>query len=192
MYKRYRASLLALYHKWNAIALVSTKEIDLKRQTKHNQKFLLFHSVRFIVRSSNLKMRSWPNSRLLVLLPSVDPSVLFEHEDAPLQEGVTRVTPLHDLAALADPFDCSTHEHQLILAKNSLLSTAPTTLYRTWAERFCTIHATGIMGPTSTLSSSHWMKVRIKGLLGVDTVDVYHSGCSREGQIPSGLACHEC
>jgi hypothetical protein len=80
-----------------------------KRQSKYHQKFLLFHSLRFLARSDS-DMLSWPNSPLLVLLQFVDPNVLFG-------QGVTRVTPLIQLADLADPFDYSTHESQLILAK---------------------------------------------------------------------------
>jgi hypothetical protein len=38
-----------------------------KRQTKLNQKFLLFHSLEFLVRASKSEMRSWPNSPVLVL-----------------------------------------------------------------------------------------------------------------------------
>jgi ankyrin repeat protein len=45
-----------------------------------------------------------------VLLQFVDPSALFGNED-------TSLTPLHRLAYLADPIDYSTHENQLILAK---------------------------------------------------------------------------
>jgi hypothetical protein len=63
-----------------------------------------------LVRSSDLEMLSRPNSPLLVMLQFVDPSVLFEHEES-------RESPLHDLPDLADPFDYSTHENQLILAK---------------------------------------------------------------------------
>jgi hypothetical protein len=51
------------------------------------------------------------------MLQFVDPNVLTGDEDAPLREGEERVTPLHMLADLADPFDYSTHENQLILAK---------------------------------------------------------------------------
>jgi hypothetical protein len=87
-----------------------------KLQTKHSQKFLLFHSLRFLV-SSNLKMLSWPNSPLLVLLQFVDPNVLFGDENVPLEEDEARNTPLHPVADLADPFDYATHEKQLILAK---------------------------------------------------------------------------
>jgi hypothetical protein len=54
-------------------------------------------------------MLSWPNSPLLVLLQFVDPNVLIGDEE-------TRVTLLHTLADLADPFDYSTHENQVILA----------------------------------------------------------------------------
>jgi hypothetical protein len=89
----------------------------VKRQNKNNRKFLLLHSLHFLVRSSDSDMLSWPNSPLLVLLKFVDPNVLTGDEDAPLQEGETRVTLLRVLAYLADPFDYSTHENQLILAK---------------------------------------------------------------------------
>jgi hypothetical protein len=57
------------------------------------------------------------NRPLLVLLQCVDPNVLSGDEDAPLQQGETRFTPLHHSADLADPSDYSTHENQLILAK---------------------------------------------------------------------------
>jgi hypothetical protein len=81
-----------------------------KRQTKYNQKCLLFHSLH-ILAGSDSEMLSWPNSPLLVLLQFVDPNVLsgLEHQK--------RVTPLHLLTDLADPSDYSTHENQLILAK---------------------------------------------------------------------------
>jgi hypothetical protein len=87
-----------------------------ERQTKHNQKFLLFHSLQFLVQS-DLEMLSWPNSPLLVLLQFFDPNVLSGDEDEPLQEGESRRTPLHVLADLADPSDYTTHENQLILAE---------------------------------------------------------------------------
>jgi hypothetical protein len=79
-------------------------------QTKLNQKFMLFHSLYFLFRSSSSEMLSWPNSPLLVLLQFVDPSVLFGTEKGSM-------TPLHHLASLADPSDYSTHVNQLILAK---------------------------------------------------------------------------
>jgi hypothetical protein len=88
-----------------------------KRQNKDSQEFLLFHSLEVLARSSNSDMLSWPNSPLLVMLQLVDPNVLSGTEDAPLEEGATRLTLLHHLADLADPFDYSTHENQLILAK---------------------------------------------------------------------------
>jgi hypothetical protein len=87
-----------------------------KRQTKRNQKILLFHSLFFLIHSDS-EMLSWPNSPLLVMLQFVKPNVLSGHEDEPLQEGEMRVTPLHLLADLADPSDYATHENQLILAK---------------------------------------------------------------------------
>jgi hypothetical protein len=87
-----------------------------KRQTKHNQKFMLFHSLYLLIRSDS-EMLSWPNSPLLVMLHFVDPNVMSGNEPEPLQEGVSGQTPLHDLADLADPSDYSTHENQLILTK---------------------------------------------------------------------------
>jgi hypothetical protein len=87
-----------------------------KRQTKHNQKFLLFHSFYILLRSDS-EMLSWPNSPLLVLLQFVDPDVLMGDEDKPLREDETRETPLHHVVDMADPFDYSTHVNQLILAK---------------------------------------------------------------------------
>jgi hypothetical protein len=87
-----------------------------KRQPKYNQRVLLLHSLYVLARSDS-EMLSWPNSSLLVLLEFVDPNELSGDEDAPLQEGETRVSPLNYLAVLADPFDYSTHENQLILAK---------------------------------------------------------------------------
>jgi hypothetical protein len=87
-----------------------------KRQTKGNQNFLLYHGLHLLVRSDS-KMLSWPNSPLLVLLQFVNPKVLSGDEDAQLQEGAKRYTALHMLVELADPFQYSTHENQLILAK---------------------------------------------------------------------------
>jgi hypothetical protein len=98
------------------------KEIA-ERQTKNNQKFLLFRSLPFIIRTSDSEMLSWPNSPLLVMLEFVDPNVLTGDDDTPL-----RVTSLHQLPELADPSVYSTHENQLILTKqqNSLLNTVST------------------------------------------------------------------
>jgi hypothetical protein len=87
-----------------------------KRQAKYRQKFLLFHSLQFLIRSDT-KMLSWPNSPLLVMLQFVDPNVLTGDVHIPLPEVEERVTPLHFVSNLADPFDYSTHENQLILAK---------------------------------------------------------------------------
>jgi hypothetical protein len=78
-----------------------------KRQTKRNQKFLLDYTLDVLVHS-DLKMLSWPNSPLLVMLQFINPNVVFSRE--------TGFPPLHQLAALADPQDYSTHEKQLILA----------------------------------------------------------------------------
>jgi hypothetical protein len=87
-----------------------------KIQTKHNQGFLLFYTLKYLVRSDS-EMLSWPNSPLLVLLQFVDPNMLSGDEDVPLREDETRETPLHHLADLLDPVDYSTHVNQLILAK---------------------------------------------------------------------------
>jgi hypothetical protein len=96
-------------------AALEMREIA-ERQTKRNQKFLLFHSLYPLIRSDS-KMLSWPNSPLLVMLQFVDPNVLTGDQDAPLREDEERATPLHMLADLVDPFDYSTHKNQLILAK---------------------------------------------------------------------------
>jgi hypothetical protein len=89
-----------------------------RRQPKRNKKFLLFQSLRILVRS-DLEMLSWPNSPLLVMLQFVDPSVLTGtgNEDTPHEGNNARVTLLHELAGLAAPSDYSTHEKQLSLAK---------------------------------------------------------------------------
>jgi hypothetical protein len=79
-----------------------------KRQVKGYQEFLLFHSLFFLVRSSNSEMLSWPNSPLLVMLELVVPNIVSGHEE---------FTPLHHLADLEDTFDYSTHENHIILAK---------------------------------------------------------------------------
>jgi hypothetical protein len=84
-------------------------------QIKKHQKFLLFHSLNFLIRS-NTEMLLWPNSPLLVMLQFVDPNVLTGIEDDQV-EGEERITPLHDLGGMADPSDYSTHVNQLILAK---------------------------------------------------------------------------
>jgi hypothetical protein len=87
-----------------------------KRETKNNQKFLLFHSLNLLIRSDS-DMLSRPNSPLLVLLQFVDSSAVSGSEHEPLLEGSARGTPLHSLAYLADTIDYSTHENQLILAR---------------------------------------------------------------------------
>jgi hypothetical protein len=87
-----------------------------KRQIKPDQKLMLFRSLYLLIHSDNKKLR-WPNSPLLVLLQFVDPNVLSADEHKPLPEGYVRQTPLQDLGELAAPNDYSTHENQLILAK---------------------------------------------------------------------------
>jgi hypothetical protein len=54
---------------------------------------------------------------IVLLLELVDPNALSGHEHLGLLEEDTKVTPLHHLAGVADPFDYSTHTKQLILAK---------------------------------------------------------------------------
>jgi hypothetical protein len=81
-----------------------------KSQIKENQMYLVYHSLNVLVRSSNLEMLSWPNSPLLVMLQFVDPNELFGGEE-------TSATLLRMLAQLLDPSEYSTHENQLILAK---------------------------------------------------------------------------
>ena len=80
-----------------------------ERQTLENQKFLLFQSLYSLLRSDT-KMRLWPNTPFLVLLQFVESNVLFVSEE-------TSVTMLHDLADLSAPREYTTHENQLILAK---------------------------------------------------------------------------
>jgi hypothetical protein len=75
------------------------------RQTKHNQMHSLLNSLLVLIRCK-AEMLSWPNSPLLVMLQFVDPNMLSG-------EG----TPLHHLSDLADSSDYSTHEKQLIMAK---------------------------------------------------------------------------
>jgi hypothetical protein len=91
-----------------------------KRQTKQNQNFLLFQGLHLLIRFKS-EMLSWPNSPLLVMLQFFDPNVLSGDEGGdepePSEEGEMRYTPLHLLADLADPVDYSTHQNQLILAK---------------------------------------------------------------------------
>jgi hypothetical protein len=52
-----------------------------------------------------------PNSPLLVLLQFLDPNVLFGYMDE------KRFTPLYLMVDVADPSVITTHENQLILAK---------------------------------------------------------------------------
>jgi ankyrin repeat protein len=62
-------------------------------------------------------MLSCSNSPLLVLLQFVDPNVLSGDDHDALEEGEERTLFFHDVSDLADPFGYSTHENQLILAK---------------------------------------------------------------------------
>jgi hypothetical protein len=98
-----------------------------KGQIKTNQRVLLFHSLFFLIRSSNSEMLSWPNSPLLVMLQFVDPNKLIGSPE-------TRFTPLHILADLADPKDYSTHKMQLILAKQLIEHGANVNLSIPWGN----------------------------------------------------------
>jgi hypothetical protein len=89
-----------------------------KRQIKDIQKILFFHSLQFLTLSRfDSEMLSWPNSPLLVMLQFVDPSAMPRDEHARLEEGSSTETPLHTLSEMANTSDYSTHEKQLILAK---------------------------------------------------------------------------
>jgi hypothetical protein len=83
-----------------------------KRQDKPKQLFLLLHSLRTLIRSSNSEMLSWPNSPLLVMLQIIDATV-----DLKVGESPGSFTLLHLLAGMADPSEYSIHVNQLILAK---------------------------------------------------------------------------
>jgi hypothetical protein len=86
------------------------------RQPEQNYRLLLHHSLRLLIRSDPNKL-SWPTSPLLVMLEYIDPDVLLGDEDDVWQEGENNETLLHLLADLADSFDYSTHDNQVILAK---------------------------------------------------------------------------
>jgi hypothetical protein len=58
-----------------------------KRQIERKLRIILFYSLKFLIRSSDSEMPSWPNSPLLVMLQFVDPNVLSRDEHERLQEG---------------------------------------------------------------------------------------------------------
>jgi hypothetical protein len=106
-----------------------------KRQSKHNQNFLLWYSLQFLILSDSQILSMPKNSPLLVMLQFVDPSVLFGDDEISF-------TPLHHLANLPDPFDYSTHVNQLILAKQLIehganVNTVSTPLDMTPLHRAC-------------------------------------------------------
>jgi hypothetical protein len=118
-----------------------------ERQTKHNQRYLLFHILNFLALFSDSEKLSWPNSPLLVLLQLVGPNILSGREQEPLQEGEMRVPPLHLLAELADPFAYATHENQRILAKQLI-------------EHGANVNAVSIpQGETVLHHACHWSNV---------------------------------
>jgi hypothetical protein len=83
------------------------------RQTEHNQKALSYYSLCLLMHTKSEKLL-WPNSPLLVLLPSVDPNMVIgeEHDE-------NRCTLLHQLVVLADPTrsDSSIYENQLTMGR---------------------------------------------------------------------------
>jgi hypothetical protein len=165
-----------------------------KRKTKYNQKFLLFHSLHFLVRS-NLEMLSWPNSPLLVMLQLIDPNLLSGEEGGPLREGKTSVTPLLDLADLADPFDYSTHESQLILAKQ-LIEHGANANAASSPHVKTPLHVACYAGNVTNLDFVELMleagaDSKCPRPQGTDTVDVYYPVCSRCGQISAEVAYHK-
>jgi hypothetical protein len=88
------------------------------RETKHNQKALLFHSLYLLLHTDSEKLL-WPNSPLLVLLQFVDPNMRTGPDHEALQVGETHFTLLHHLTCMIDPTssDYSTQENQLILGR---------------------------------------------------------------------------
>jgi hypothetical protein len=78
------------------------------RETKRNQKELLFFSLYLLIHTDSEKLL-WPNSPLLVLLQFVDPNALTNSD--------VRVTLLSELSVLAGPSDFSTHENQVTLGR---------------------------------------------------------------------------
>jgi hypothetical protein len=134
-----------------------------KRQSKYNQRFLLFHSFYFLARSDSEKLR-WPNCPLLVMLQFVDPNVLSEG-------GPTWEALLHDSADLADPFDILTHENQLILAKQLI-------------EHGANVNAVSTSrGDTPLHKACHWANVT-----NLDFVELLlQKGADPNAEDPQGL-----
>jgi hypothetical protein len=89
-----------------------------ERQTKNNQKMLLFQSIFILLRTDSERLL-WPDSPLPMMLQFVDPNVLTGPESSkPFQEDLEiRSTPLHHLAYLADPINYSVHENQVTLGR---------------------------------------------------------------------------
>jgi hypothetical protein len=117
------------------------------------------------------------HSPLLVMLHFVDPNVpLFGDEE-------TSITPPHQLANLADLFDYCTHGNQLILAKQLIehgVSVNAVSIPRgnTPLHRACSSRVVTDLDFVECL-----LKSRCRSQSGTDTVDVYHSVCSRCGLL---------
>jgi hypothetical protein len=87
------------------------------RQTTHNQKCMLFHSLSLLMHTDSEKLR-WPNSPLRIILQFVDANVRWatEEEDS-AEEFAKGNTPLHHLSYQVNPHDHSFHKNQVILGQ---------------------------------------------------------------------------
>jgi hypothetical protein len=112
-----------------------------EHHTKHDQTYMMFHSLHFLLVSDTKKL-SWPNSPHLVLPQVVDPNM----SDA-LQKGEVTATPLHDLSEQSDTSDYSVHENLLILAKQLIAHGANVNAVAT------------VRGDTPLHKACHWANV---------------------------------
>jgi ankyrin repeat protein len=97
-------------------AVREMKEIA-SRETKHNQKVMMFHSLALLIRTDSKKLR-WPNSPLRMMLLFVDANVRWATaEDDPREELATGFTLLHHLSYQIDPKDYSYHKNQVNLGQ---------------------------------------------------------------------------
>jgi hypothetical protein len=111
-----------------------------------------------------------------VALHFVDPNVLPGGEDAPLQEGETRLTLLHHLVEMADPSDDSTREKQRIIVEQLI-------------ENGANVNAVSILHGRTPLhiACSGVTEKRCR-----PKFDVYYQACSRCGHISAELAYRGC
>jgi hypothetical protein len=124
-------------------------------------------------------MLSWPKSHILVLLQSVDPSLISGDELESLQEGEAGLTLLHDLADLVDPSDYLTYENQQHPSNiehganaNAVSSLGETPLHSACYSSVVTSQY--LFAPPSTGCRSE-----CPSTFGEDIVDVYHRFCSQ-------------